>query len=206
MVLGDPVHYTVYGSVSPIVVLQEPPKHFDLVNGVSIDAFRSLSSFQSQFQITDTSSTTTSTTNVTDWSVAAETKGSLTFGLLRSYTLLHPERSPEGKEGRPGQAGGPAELRQRGFGGGRRPGLLHLQDMDVWRHPILNETATDASGNVGPAWYQVVVPIPQDAPINASVCGTNLEWYQPIHENGNLLSYPNSIARTADHPSWATGT
>lgn len=204
--LGDPVHYTAYGSISPIVVLQEPPKHFDLVDGVSIDAFRSLSGFQSQFQLNNTSSATTATTNVTDWSVGAQTQGSLTWGHLFKWNLTSTlSAAMNGKKTDLDKQVAQQSTTSVAAAENDDQVYFTVQDLDVWRYPILNETATDASGNVGPAWYQIVVPIPGDAPVNASVCGTNLEWYQPVHENGNLLSYPNSIARISDHPSGNTG-
>lgn len=67
-----------------------------------------------------------------------------------------------------------------------------------FRYPILGRTLNDASGKPIPnpgdpskplyPFYEIVLPGPT-VPI-AVGGGRNFDWYQPLHENGNALSYP----------------
>ena len=60
-----------------------------------------------------------------------------------------------------------------------------IQAMDIWRYPIYNMKTKDGKN----AFYEVAMPGPEIDMEN--VWGyTFSDYYQPIHENGNLLSYP----------------
>ena len=56
--------------------------------------------------------------------------------------------------------------------------------MDIWRYPIYGLKTTKGKN----AFYEVVLPGNE---VYMNVPGTGCsDYYQPIHENGNLLSYP----------------
>lgn len=62
-----------------------------------------------------------------------------------------------------------------------------LQWLDIWRYRIYGLAAEQVSPFQA-AYYDYVIPSKQ---INfQGNAGRDLDWYQPQHENGNLLSYP----------------
>jgi hypothetical protein len=63
-----------------------------------------------------------------------------------------------------------------------------IRDLTIWRYPVLGFTTTDDSGTSLTPFYEIELPgaVVQIAPSG----GKNFDWYQPQHENGNLLSYP----------------
>jgi len=59
--------------------------------------------------------------------------------------------------------------------------------IDIYRYPVLGHTAETDNGESGPLYYQVSRPNGFE---NYKVSGRNVDWYQPVHQNGNILSYP----------------
>jgi hypothetical protein len=68
-----------------------------------------------------------------------------------------------------------------------------VQGLDVWRYPVYGVDLLDPDGNPMPyAYFDITAPAPDDETyllggIDAS------DWYQPLHENGNILSYPAPV-------------
>jgi hypothetical protein len=68
-----------------------------------------------------------------------------------------------------------------------------IQTLEVWRYRMYGLPPTILKNNPG-AFYDYVIPgnivkMPGNA-------GMELDWYQPLHENGNLLSYPQATNNT----------
>ncbi len=61
------------------------------------------------------------------------------------------------------------------------------QVLDIWRYRVYGINATDEEGNPTNGFYQIVLPGPK---LEARGGGLQFDWYQPEHENGNILSYP----------------
>ncbi len=59
----------------------------------------------------------------------------------------------------------------------------NVKVLDIWRYPVYG--ATDGTNQ---GYYEVVMPGPSQ--VLKEGPGTGLEWYQPVQENGNILSYP----------------
>ncbi len=57
--------------------------------------------------------------------------------------------------------------------------------LDIWRYPI---AGIELDNGLNP-FYEFVIPA-ADRPQTRSIGGLSADWYQPLHENGNLLSYP----------------
>ena len=76
-----------------------------------------------------------------------------------------------------------------------------VQTFDVWRYRVLGVPSVIAQTENPPkefqanAFYDVVLPGPA---MKFSAGGLDLDWYQPLHENGNILSYPAPSAGTFD--------
>src|SRR5215475_13024701 len=73
-----------------------------------------------------------------------------------------------------------------------------VQTFDIWRYrvlglpPVLTESDI-STGEFAYPYYEVVLPGPA---LKFSAGGVDLDWYQPPHENGNILSYPAPTANT----------
>jgi hypothetical protein len=65
--------------------------------------------------------------------------------------------------------------------------VAQLQTFDVWRYRAFGISPTDAQGQPLNGFYELVLPGPT---VEARGGGLNFDWYQPLHENGNILSYP----------------
>jgi hypothetical protein len=72
---------------------------------------------------------------------------------------------------------------------------------DIWRYRALPLSGQEPNGNVGNVFYDVVLPGPV---VKFAASGSDLYWYQPIHENGNILSYPAPTANTFTPPDVGT--
>jgi hypothetical protein len=59
------------------------------------------------------------------------------------------------------------------------------QTFDIWRYRVYGVTPKD--GSATNLFYEIVLPGPQREIPGG---GLDVEWYQPRHENGNILSYP----------------
>jgi hypothetical protein len=61
-----------------------------------------------------------------------------------------------------------------------------LQTMDIWRYRVYG-APSDTTSN---AYYEIILPGDK---IEFAGAGSNYSWYQPVHENGNVLSYPSAF-------------
>jgi hypothetical protein len=59
--------------------------------------------------------------------------------------------------------------------------------LTIWRYRVLGETGQNSAGKALNLYYDVVFPGPST---EFKASGLDLDWYQPIHEPGNILSYP----------------
>ncbi len=59
----------------------------------------------------------------------------------------------------------------------------NVKVLDIWRYPVYG-----ASDGTNQGYYEVVMPGPSQ--VLKEGPGIGLEWYQPVQENGNILSYP----------------
>lgn len=68
--------------------------------------------------------------------------------------------------------------------------LYKTRNYDIWRYPVYGYTALNTTTEqVAQSYYEVVYP-PSD-PETVIVAGQGCpDFYQPIHQNGNVLSYP----------------
>jgi hypothetical protein len=69
-------------------------------------------------------------------------------------------------------------------------------DVVLWRYPITTRQVKDKDGEEQQVYFDLVVPGENSRKILGP--GRFFEWYAPIHENGNILSYPNETQRPAD--------
>ncbi len=71
-----------------------------------------------------------------------------------------------------------------------------FQTFDLWRYRVYGSSLTDVQSNSANVFYDLLMPGPS---VTFYGGGLNFDWYQPVHENGNILSYPQFYA--AQSPS-----
>ena len=76
-----------------------------------------------------------------------------------------------------------------------------FQKLTIWRYRVLGETTQNSAGKPVNLYYDVVIPGPALA---FSGGGRSFDWYQPIQEPGNILSYPAPSDSTFNPPDLGT--
>jgi hypothetical protein len=79
--------------------------------------------------------------------------------------------------------------------------VSHIQLFDIWRYRAYGVPATNAQGELVNAFYELVMPGPR---LEARGGGLTFDWYHPLHENGNILSYPRLTQQTSRPPDLGT--
>ena len=72
-----------------------------------------------------------------------------------------------------------------------------MQTMDIWRYRVLGVAGT-VDGKPVNTFYDVLLPGPTS---DFHGSGLDFGWYQPRHENGNILSYPSPSSDDPSSPS-----
>ena len=78
---------------------------------------------------------------------------------------------------------------------------FRAQTLDIWRYRVLGVSSKDPDGRDVNAFIDYVFPGPS---LNLKAGGLDLDWYQPYHENGNILSYPQPSDNTFNPPDLGT--
>jgi hypothetical protein len=78
---------------------------------------------------------------------------------------------------------------------------FRAQTLEIWRYRVLGVSSKDADGRDVNAFIDYVFPGPS---LDLKAGGLDLDWYQPYHENGNILSYPQPNANTFNPPDLGT--
>jgi hypothetical protein len=203
--LGEPAHIQIFDAPTTDYVLQEPPKHtyWDDRNKQVVNMTR----FEGNNVHLFNSNTSSLKTDVKT-TVARSTGGSLevsagaTAGVENSMVLLKAStqvavditvgacydynENVEDLE---------SHYEQRTLsiqGQTDRDDFLTgaFQVYDIWRYRVYGQK----DGQLNP-FYEIVLP---GRRIPFTGAGTDFAWYQPIHENGNILSYPAMLGPGAD--------
>ena len=213
VVLGAPVHFTIENLISADFILQEPPKHAywdgeKIVNISRFDAFNiSLLSKTGEQTSSDTS-------DKVSWAVggslsasaSATAKAGADIGIAKAEASVTAAVSASiGYDYQKAQAGYEKDYKTRevSFGGKtERDDIIvaRKQTLDIWRYRVYG-LPTETPG-IYPH-FDIVLPGPYgEVPMNTKGGGLDYDWYQPVHENGNILSYPRRFKTTGgDNPS-----
>jgi hypothetical protein len=65
--------------------------------------------------------------------------------------------------------------------------VAEIQTFDIWRYRAFGISLPDGQNPPLNGFYEIVLPGPKTVVRGG---GTSFDWYQPLHENGNILSYP----------------
>jgi len=196
--LGAPVHFTIEKLISADFILQEPPKHA-YWTGEKIENLSRLDNFNISLLSKTGEQTSSDTHDRVSWavggSVSASAEASVTTAISATigYDYQNARASYEKLY----------KTREVSFGGKtERDDIIvaREQTIDIWRYRVYG-LPTSTPG-VYPH-FDIVLPGPfGQVAMSTMGGGLNYDWYQPVHENGNILSYPRRFKITGgDNPS-----
>lgn len=202
--LGAPVHITVRNLVDPEYVIMEPPKHIDYlpVDPNDPDGPREVinvsenDSFYVQLTTSDQKTLETSSTDTTSWNIGgsgaftsketvgggfgdivkAEVSRNLKIALSYDYNENTSHTNSEYRSKTTREAAQTNTDDQL---------VAKVRLIDIWRYPVYGLDLTEPAGDQG--FYEVILPGPFITTVGA---GLVQDWYNPTHQNGNILSYP----------------
>ncbi len=201
-ILGTPYHFVIEHDVTPVLFLDEPPKHMDMIDGEERNVSR-YSGLYARFEDTDTKDDVTTDTSVTDsgWGVGEE----ITLSYGKKLALLGGKEEYNGKfkekfnfSWNDKKDEVEAKYKKKIFSTAGQTNtddllLYRCRHIHVWRYPVLGqyEPMADDESKTGPLYFQLTIP-EDDTSVLSLIPGMQVPWYQPIHENGNIFSYPCS--------------
>ena len=207
--LGAPVHLTMLDAPTTDYILQEPPKHVywdeglhQVVNMTRFDG-NNVHLYNGGTASMFTESKDQSA-RATGGSLSASAGGTVTaggdfgsFGIFQAATEtsfdVQLRAGYDYNEHKEGYESEYSSHSIESTGQTDRDDFIKgkLQTTDIWRYRIYG-TPTGGPTN---AFYEVILP---GVERQFQVGGLTSSWYQPIHENGNILSYPARLGASAD--------
>lgn len=209
--LGEPVHLTFTDIVRPRYIIQEPAKHTaweppnDPMGGITnVSRFNgfgtTLTTKESAEFSTNTSGTTSSTVGWSETSsmgfgtegagVSTTPAPGFDFGIGGSFSMSVTNQSGFQAMHSAGEWTGSTQPRSVSsrIAAATDDRVVYDQiTVDIWRYRIFR----DPEGPPVPEkpFFELMIPRSSIDAVDAG--GLDLEWYQPPHENGNALSYPD---------------
>ena len=211
--LGAPVVFNFSDHQVPTSILQDPPKHLDWFydpqqkhgSWLNVDRSESLN-----LTVTDATTATyeSQTTTGSDWTIGSSVTTNVTASTEEGLGKI---ANAGGGLDVSAEVGGQYDKNQSHYDSGSSSNTLGIsgatndddlligsqRSWSVYRYPIIGRTLTDASGHpvLGPdgqalyGFYEITLP-GQTIPFGPGGGRNFGDWYQPLHENGNALSYP----------------
>ncbi len=209
--LGAPEVVRVEAHSQPLVVIGVPPMHADYVQPIGASAPEVFNftvvpdSYNSTYTVDSDNkenSASTSTTSYT-YSKKVTTGGGVGFK-AEGASIGASEQSTIGKVQENTVSSNYDTYVTRMFDASSTTTLgdivaFHYSRLNIYNYPILGVTAADGSPEyvTFSAPDQISESTTSGIPSVAFLDGSTLEWYQPVHEPGNIFSYPWSSAQLA---------
>jgi len=203
MVLGYPTHITLENHVTPLLFLNEPPKHIDADASGAVTNSTRRDDLYVQYAQSDSESR--ETTNIFEaestlgGSVSVEQKGGVDLGIVKAEMKLTTTVGGSTKDLR-SEIARNYQSRSASLTGAttRDDVLLYLSNrVHLWRYPILGWMSEPEQGGAKvPTYYQLSIPEAEAS--MKFLPGLNVDWYHPAHMNGNVLSYPSKKEQIGD--------
>lgn len=230
VLLGPPIHYQLVDSISFDAILEEPPQHLDYlpnVAGADPSGLLNISRVQGfATSCTDKSGTTFSvkTTSESSFTVggSVESSASGTAGLSLDIVSASVTQSLTTKvqydytDNQSNYTGNEFQYNLDLNSATMFDDVVSysIRTTDIWRYPVYG---VSGDPQLPFTYYELALPnacttTGNVAGMSAPVLpGTSVSFYQPTHENGNVLSYPVQVANEplalpADLGSWQTPT
>lgn len=200
MFLGAPVHFTVQDLVNADFILQEPPKHAyydeaeeEVVNVSRSDDFH-ISLTSTAGKTVEASSKDTASYALghsREWSAGGTAGGGINIGILKLGAEVTTEFDSTLKNDySKNQSYYNSSYQESSYTFTANTNrddyvVAQMQIYDIWRYRIYG---MEADSETYP-FMDFILPGPVSGQ-RVQSGGLNLDWYQPVHENGNILSYP----------------
>lgn len=207
--LGAPIHIVADGTITTDYIIYEPPKHafYNIDPGTAggykgqVINLSRFPDFNVTFTTNNTSSVKSSGIQTADWSIGGSNQssaaGTVDAGINLGFTADDVKTTlgiSETVSYNHNQQNGPITSTYQtqsveystttsaddSVGGS-------TQNLDIWRYRIYG-LPSGAMGSYAAAYYDYYIPAKKVNLVGNS--GLDLDWYQPLHENGNILSYP----------------
>ena len=200
--LGAPVHMQVFNPAKMDYLLEQPPQHaawLDLGSGADVVTVNRYNSFSTNMSDSTGTDLTTNDKDHLDWNIggSASLTASQTLSLGPDGDQLSANQSLSGTVS--AKVSYDRDTQSDNYNSaylsntvGQQAAtqlddymIIEGQIFDIWRYRLYGSgTNTGASNN---SFYEVVLPGPSTVVSGAAL---HTDWYQPIHEIGNILSYP----------------
>ena len=181
--LGDPVHYSRHGVMQPEVVLNTPPIHYDIINGITYDLSGCYPDqncgFSSSYVQSQTSDTTITTEVHEDWGGDATITAS-------QFLLKEKVKATYGEKFSNKQTSGTSYTITTGrVAAGDDWIYSNVFDIDFYEYPVYNGQDPAPIG-----YFMVTIP-KNPRPLWIELKDDDLlgSQFRPDHETGNVLSY-----------------
>ncbi len=185
--VGAPTYYREVDVLRPIALINEPPKHYDVIDGVEYNLNKVVCNPQmtncgyAAYETEESQSTKLTLKTTRDWGVSAGLSVEASYGGASIKTSMstsygeHFEKTHSELE--------QFEFREQTWAANDDVIFRLEVDYDIWEYPVYTDTTHAVAG------YMLVI-FPNEPKV-ARIDGRNLSaYYVPNHENNNLLSYP----------------
>jgi hypothetical protein len=210
--LGAPVHFRINNLINTDFALQEPPKHayWDAKDQKVVNISRfpgiqtSLKTMAGQTfegKSKDTSGFSIGGSVKVSAALSAQIGESNTIGFAKVSAEFANKTSYNYERNKDGYNSNYAERTVTEAAAAENDDVItgRVETFDIWRYRVLGVPKVTAQAHNPPRefdaypFYEIVLPGPA---MKFSAGGLDLDWYQPAHENGNILSYPAPTAGT----------
>ncbi len=216
--LGPPTIVRVNNHSQPSVILGAPPMHLDYIlpdpsttTETQIVNFTAApDSYNSAYAVSESTTTQSSDTNTSSYSFAysesAEEKFKLKIPVIPEIQGSFKqawEQKGENTTSNYSFTQGEFSFNASTTTGFSDEIWYSTNDFNVYFYPVLGQTVTvtDTVGGTSEQPLYVSFSGPSDSTQMTPVAGASVEWYQPVHEPGQIFSYPWSSQQLAERES-----
>ena len=204
--LGTPAHIVLEGLISLDYVIQEPPKHVDYLpvgpdgkwNIINISAW---DDFIVELEDDSEVSVETTAEDTSSWSMGGSVKVdsgatvSEGFGDIGKASESIDVKAKVGYDYDAHESSYNSQYGSRSVSYSNQTNIddnVHakIQTLDIWRYPIYALMTDDGKKH---GFQEIILPGPYSI-ISAGAGKDHGDWYQPAHQNRNILSYPHFVA------------
>jgi hypothetical protein len=185
--VGPPRYFNVVDAEQLIAVINEPPKHYDIINGTTYDVNNNPDTY-ARYEDEHHASTEMGLTTKRDWGLSSEVgldiRETIDFSLKASYGESFEKATTSFKEMAFGQT---AYAKSDDV-------IMRIEtDYEIWEYPVYSDSTDAVQGHLLVAFPRKRDPHCSsncEANVTARIDGKDTHsFYVPDHENHNLLSY-----------------
>ncbi len=196
--LGAPVHIVVPKVLSTRYTIEEPPKHltcFEEDGSCTPGNVSAYSDFYVQLSQGQEKILETSSRDTTSWDIGGSVAGSAVqtvsggFPGIASAEVTTSERVAVGYDYSQITEDTNSTYKETRITSSDSTNsddqlIYTVQLLDIWRYPVYGLKTKDAAQR---GFYEIVLP---GNAYEAHAAGGTQDWYQPLHQNKNILTYP----------------